>query len=515
MARTKGKGLNHHDDGEARGIAWRDSSTPSLPSTSTERAFELYGSLKEGVHVAGYTLERAWNHLECLLEEDCWKALGFDDINTFLDNIRLDHFRILAEQRKRIANRIKELQPEASNRAIARTIGVDDRTIRRDHAANAAPRSEKPNENKDALIATAANAALPALSGAEAAKIVGREQKKTESANSAKQRREASRNAPALPDGMDYRIGDCREVLADIPGSSVPLILTDPPYGDEAEPLYRWLADFAARVLIPGGSLICYTGHSRLNRDHAIFSTTLRYWWELSMPHDQTQRLPGKFVIVGWRPILWYVKEFRRGRSLMPDVLKSISDKTQHPWSQGTGGVEYIIEHLTEPGELIVDPFAGTATWGRIAVGMGRRWIGADIVEGGSTHIVGNEPLDPGDMRDPPQKAPAAEPPPPDDVGDDVGGDDDGDGLDLPDFLRIENRKPLTPEQQAKADEAMAKARKPEQAKEDLRKQQAKTKKEKSRVRIEKLKARKSGDAAKVPLQGKAALAHIKQGGAP
>jgi DNA modification methylase len=75
----------------------------------------------------------------------------------------------------------------------------------------------------------------------------------------------------------------------------------------------------------------------------------------------------------------------------MPDVLNSKADKTQHPWSQGTGGVEYIIEHLTEPGELIVDPFAGTATWGRRAVAMGRRWLGADIVQGGSTTVKANK----------------------------------------------------------------------------------------------------------------------------
>src|SRR6516225_3671977 len=61
----------------------------SSVGTELARAFELYGSLKEGVHVAGYTLERAWNHLECLLEEDRWKAVGFDNINTFLDSIQL------------------------------------------------------------------------------------------------------------------------------------------------------------------------------------------------------------------------------------------------------------------------------------------------------------------------------------------------------------------------------------------------------------------------------------------
>jgi hypothetical protein len=108
------------------------------------------------------------------------------------------------------------------------------------------------------------------------------------------QRRDLSRSAMSLADGVQLRIGDCREVLADVPDNSVPLILTDPPYGDEAEPLYRWLAEFSARVLIPGGSLICFTGQSRLDRDMALFSAKLRYWWQLVLVYAQSQRLSEK-----------------------------------------------------------------------------------------------------------------------------------------------------------------------------------------------------------------------------
>jgi DNA modification methylase len=57
-------------------------------------------------------------------------------------------------------------------------------------------------------------------------------------------------------------------------------------------------------------------------------------------------------------------------------VLKSKRDKTKHEWSQGSDGVWVPIEH---PGELIVDPFAGTGERGRIAHEMGRRWLGCDI----------------------------------------------------------------------------------------------------------------------------------------
>ena len=85
------------------------------------------------------------------------------------------------------------------------------------------------------------------------------------------------------------------------------------------------------------------------------------------------------------------------------------------------------------------------------------------------------------------------------------------DDLELPDFLRVENRTPLTSKQRARLDAVMAAARAPQQAREDLRALQLATKKEKSRVRIEKLLARKSGAAARMPLSGRAALVAINQ----
>jgi hypothetical protein len=73
----------------------------------------------------------------------------------------------------------------------------------------------------------------------------------------------------------------------------------------------------------------------------------------------------------------------------VPDVLRPVKrDKALHAWSQGDGGVWPLIEHLSEPGELVVDPFAGTAKWCRIAASMGRRWIGGDVVDGGKEILV-------------------------------------------------------------------------------------------------------------------------------
>jgi hypothetical protein len=82
----------------------------------------------------------------------------------------------------------------------------------------------------------------------------------------------------------------------------------------------------------------------------------------------------------------------------------------------------------------------------------------------------------------------------------------------IPVELQVQNRKPLTPEQKAKVDAALAKATAPAKAQADLRAAQKATAKEKARVRIEKLKAKKSGEAKKLPPTGKAALKVIHGG---
>jgi hypothetical protein len=42
----------------------------------------------------------------------------------------------------------------------------------------------------------------------------------------------------------------------------------------------------------------------------------------------------GKFMI---SPVMLYVKDFRRGRSLMPDRMRPAKrDKSLHPWAQVT-----------------------------------------------------------------------------------------------------------------------------------------------------------------------------------
>jgi N6-adenosine-specific RNA methylase IME4 len=180
---------------------------------------QAYGSLTEGVHVAGYSLERALQKLKWLLAEGRWKAVGggFDDVHAFIDTIKLDSLKIVAEQRKEIAVLIKKVDSEVSNRAIAKVLGVDEGTIRNDAAEKSAATGKKSSKSKAHKTAGAENSADRAPSGAAAAKIVERRTTNVETTQAKRADKE-------------QRLG---AKIAALPDAKFGVILADPEWHDE------------------------------------------------------------------------------------------------------------------------------------------------------------------------------------------------------------------------------------------------------------------------------------------
>jgi hypothetical protein len=139
-----------------------------------------------------------------------------------MDSVKLDRFRLITDQRRSIVARIKQLQPDASNRRIAKAIGTSDMTIGRDLlATDVAAGKENPRETKEGKTNGATSVALD---GFAAAKLVHRRNEDRERVAAA-----ADRVRRVTGDGtVECRLGDCFEVLADLPG--VDAIITDPPY---------------------------------------------------------------------------------------------------------------------------------------------------------------------------------------------------------------------------------------------------------------------------------------------
>jgi DNA methylase len=184
---------------------------------------------------------------------------------------------------------------------------------------------------------------------------------------------------------LEIRSGRFQEALADIEPRSVALILTDPPYPVEYLPLWSELGEWAADRLVDGGSLVAYCGQSILPQAITRLEPWLRYWWTLALIHGQSQMIPGKWVSAGWKPVLWFVKGARATETMLADTLhggtprKTILTGDDGGWAQAVAPLAPIVSALTAPGDLVVDPFAGSGTTGIAARRFGRRFIGADI----------------------------------------------------------------------------------------------------------------------------------------
>lgn len=175
-------------------------------------------------------------------------------------------------------------------------------------------------------------------------------------------------------------IGDFREKIQDLPEASVSLILTDPPYDRKSIPIYGDLAREAARVLIPGGSLVCYVGAYCLPDVLPLFSEHLRFWWIFALLHGGPNfaQMREYGIRVHWKPLLWYVKETRGDKENMIDdvVHGSGKEKSHHDWQQGLSEAESIIRSLSNEGDLVVDPFCGGGTIAIAAAQTKRKfWI--------------------------------------------------------------------------------------------------------------------------------------------
>ena len=196
---------------------------------------------------------------------------------------------------------------------------------------------------------------------------------------------EAKERPEPTADDLEIRAGDFRDVLADVEPGSVALVLTDPPYPAEYLPLWDALGAWAAGALMDGGSLVAYCGHAHIIDAGVRLAAHLRYWWTLALIHGQSQMIPGKWVSAGWKPLLWFVRDHRAGRAMLADTLQGSPPRKTVPtgddgaWAQGVAELAPIISALTAPGDLIVDPFAGSGTVGLAAHRFGRRFIGAEI----------------------------------------------------------------------------------------------------------------------------------------
>lgn len=195
--------------------------------------------------------------------------------------------------------------------------------------------------------------------------------------------KDASRQAARQIDvGENVHVGQFEELAHVIPDGEVALFLCDPPYADV--PLYGRLAQLAAKKLRPGGWLTTYCSTHLLPHVMRELGDHLTYYWTISIRcTGGGKQYNGFRVRGGWKPVLVVQKS---PKTLPPDWLNDFhfgagSEKGHHDWEQPVEESQYVIERLTNPGDLVVDPTCGSGSALVAAKLAGRRWIGIDSDE--------------------------------------------------------------------------------------------------------------------------------------
>jgi len=176
---------------------------------------------------------------------------------------------------------------------------------------------------------------------------------------------------------------DFENVAENLPKAD--LILTDPPYNRrEATHCFKLLAKYAPIVLKDGGSLITIAPHYLMEEAMEIMSGSLKYRWIYSM--DQIEGPHPRMAMgieIMWKPNLHYVKRaYPHGRGFIKDKLViPRPEKDLHEWQQSEEWARFFISKLTNPGDMVIDPFCGPGTVPAVCKSLKRNCIGIEINE--------------------------------------------------------------------------------------------------------------------------------------
>lgn len=181
-------------------------------------------------------------------------------------------------------------------------------------------------------------------------------------------------------DSIEIRKGDFKSVLKDV--YDIDAIITDPPYPLEFINCFSELGLFAKTHLKQDGFIAVYSGQYHLPEVIKRLSEHLTYVWTFCLYHvGKKQLVNGVNIMCGWKPVLIFSNGKKKMRFSAYDVLISEKmEKTNHEWQQSESGVRSLIEILSTPNNLIVDPFAGSGTFGIVANKLGRKFIGAELI---------------------------------------------------------------------------------------------------------------------------------------
>lgn len=228
---------------------------------------------------------------------------------------------------------------------------------------------------------------------------------------------------------ITLRKGDCLDIMREIPDGSVDLVITDPPYNlanfmDDRETnlkamrpnffgsagwdqygLEEWenamdvLMQELHRVLKPRGAAIIFMSLMRMetlikiSEKHMFYYKTIGVWHKIN-PMPRNMNLQFVNSVEGW---LYLVNlktrntkkttTFNNCGACIHDFIESPltpsseSRYGRHPTQKPISVFSHFIEILTNPGDVVLDPFMGAGTALVASIKTGRNAIGIELNE--------------------------------------------------------------------------------------------------------------------------------------
>lgn len=189
--------------------------------------------------------------------------------------------------------------------------------------------------------------------------------------------------------------GDCVQVLKSLPDEAIDLVVTDPPYlvnyrdrsgrtvrNDGGSPDFLGAFSDLYRVLKQDSFCVCFYGWTHVDQffsawRRAGFRPVGHIVWQkdyssrsgfLQACHEQA------YLLVKGNP----------GRPAKPlaDVQPwEYSGNRAHPTEKAVGILTPVVQAFSQPGDIVLDPFAGSGSTAVAAALSGRRYIGIELEE--------------------------------------------------------------------------------------------------------------------------------------
>mgnify|MGYP001562333045 CR=1 FL=1 len=178
--------------------------------------------------------------------------------------------------------------------------------------------------------------------------------------------------------------GDCRQLVGALPDASVDLILCDPVYNEVWQ--YAWLVVVGERLLRPCGSIIAECGSIHRFAAECAMHEAAQGTRLIHRP-ILNELFTGGFTYIhmhrthrACNHMLWFEADgIRPGRGCPRTAFWGSKDKSRHVWGDGERSFAQLVEWFTQPGDTVLDPFAGGATVPAVCRARGRNVIGFEI----------------------------------------------------------------------------------------------------------------------------------------